>query len=526
MDGFQERKWFVYQNDHHEGPFSLEELQGKMGAGEVSRTQYVWCEGMADWQIMSAVREFEALVASPRSTDTESGATQMFQIAPAATDAGAEPSAISVAIEPEPLPEASPVLVSIDTSPETEAAPITMSIDSTPVTSAAAGPSSTSAPSITIESQPRSSGFLKFFLVMSIVFVGAYGYMAGYLDPIVKSPAFVRTTGAIRGVIQPGLSKVAQWVPPLQMVFSPIGEIEGVLPEELSDLRAAAISKVPGAVSVAIRQDELLAPTFYLASNLPNGTVLNIEVTGVPETLLSQTALTAKTQASIDQMLAKSEPLRQADARPLVLGQYTVMVSAAEDAKQSPEARAALAQLPEGRLNVKKTYFLGGKKDNAYAERLKEYHDRLRTKSTDELRDIRQYLSTLEFQLKASNRDFDQASANKNPKAAAKFWNGTHGKWTQLQTQLESAFSKWTEGLTRAEYFHAALYEMTRNLGDSVSQLHTAQHAILTNRAGNKPAEALDPQRRKTAEDALNELKTRLELVEKMPPTENGMPQR
>jgi hypothetical protein len=36
MDGFSEKKWFVYMGDHHEGPFSLDEIQGKLRQAEVS----------------------------------------------------------------------------------------------------------------------------------------------------------------------------------------------------------------------------------------------------------------------------------------------------------------------------------------------------------------------------------------------------------------------------------------------------------------------------------------------------------
>src|SRR5690242_16629809 len=62
MDGFTEKKWFVYLGDHHEGPFSLEEIQGKMSEGRVTRENYVWADGMADWQPMPQVPDFNALL--------------------------------------------------------------------------------------------------------------------------------------------------------------------------------------------------------------------------------------------------------------------------------------------------------------------------------------------------------------------------------------------------------------------------------------------------------------------------------
>ena len=63
MEGFHDNKWFVYVNDHHEGPFSMADLQSKLASGEVRREQYVWAEGMPDWLMMTAVRELDALMA-------------------------------------------------------------------------------------------------------------------------------------------------------------------------------------------------------------------------------------------------------------------------------------------------------------------------------------------------------------------------------------------------------------------------------------------------------------------------------
>jgi hypothetical protein len=62
MDGFDEKKWFLYLSDHHEGPFSLAEIQEKMSGGQVSTANYVWCEGMPDWKPMTEVPAFVSLV--------------------------------------------------------------------------------------------------------------------------------------------------------------------------------------------------------------------------------------------------------------------------------------------------------------------------------------------------------------------------------------------------------------------------------------------------------------------------------
>jgi hypothetical protein len=62
MDGFKEKKWFVYLVDHHEGPFSLEEIQGRLSQGQLSGTSYVWADGMADWKMMTEVEMFDSIL--------------------------------------------------------------------------------------------------------------------------------------------------------------------------------------------------------------------------------------------------------------------------------------------------------------------------------------------------------------------------------------------------------------------------------------------------------------------------------
>jgi hypothetical protein len=65
MNAFSEKKWFVYLKDHHIGPLALDEIKDKMNQGEVSVENYVWAEGMADWQLMKEVRDFDPLVVMP-----------------------------------------------------------------------------------------------------------------------------------------------------------------------------------------------------------------------------------------------------------------------------------------------------------------------------------------------------------------------------------------------------------------------------------------------------------------------------
>lgn len=574
MDGFQERKWFVYQTDHHEGPFSLAEIQQKMSSGEVQRTQYVWCDGMSDWQMMTAVREFDALTTPPLAPEAAplpsfaegsfSKDTLDFELNPAP----ALENSVSLEIQPTPAqapaqePESTRVELQPITQTDTSVA-LTLE-DPAPEVSSTASEPEPKAPLLdakvelnpdpvpvvrdlgegfeSVSSEPpRSFGFLKVFLTLSIVGIGAYGYNAGHLDPVVKNPTFVKFVAASRAIIQPGLSKLAQWIPPLQGIFSPIPDIEGVSPEELSEMRTAASSKTPGQLGLSLYRDDLLAPTFYVGTNLPNGTSLDITVVGVPDSLLSQTHSITASQGVVDQFVARVESVRQKDGRPLVQGQYFVVVTESDSAKQSPEASAALESLPNStllppadsgitgpkKLVLVKSYFLGGTKDDTYSQRLKEFHEKLTAKSKDELSILKQYRDTLEIQLKDSSKEYEKAKSNKNAKLAAKAWNSFHEKWRRMQSQLEEAFSKFNEALARDEFFHSQLFQQTRTAGDQVSQLHAAQHALMTNRPKDMAAaDAEIAPKQKAAQESMDLLKSKLEETEKLTPTSNGMPQR
>ncbi len=586
MDGFQERKWFVYQTDHHEGPFSLEEIQAKMSAGQVARTQYVWCEGMGDWQIMTAVRDFEPLLqaasapapsaatsfpliqeepSSSKDQDFDLGITaeQTFEpkleLEPAQAETAPEPApapapALDIQLEPEAAAPAAEVQAESQPESATQVLDLNPSIELTTTPKEQTeihhherdlgeGFDRNEMPAFESVSSgpPRTFGFLKVFLTLSIVGLGAYAYKSGRLDPVVKNAGFVKFVTASRGVIQPGLSKLAQWVPALQGIFSPIADIEGVLPEELSEMRLAAQGKSPGQIGLSVYRDELLSPTFYAGTNLPTGTALDLHVIGISDTLLSQVSLVATAQGTVEQFVARFEGVRQADGRPLVQGQYMVMITEAEESRQSPESRAILASLPESKVLpiagsgvtgarkvvFTKSYFLGGPKDDTYAQRLKEFHEKLSAKSIDELREIKQFIDTLDLQLQNSNKEYDKAHANKNAKAAAKGWNGFHEKWNRMQSDLEKAFSSWTEALTRGDFYHSVLYQATRSAGEQVALLHTAQHAATTNRPKDTAASSAEIDQKKAAAlEALQNAKARHEETLKLPASTTGMPQR
>src|SRR5437762_863630 len=58
--GMENKEWFVYVVDHHEGPFSADELKKLVKKGMAKPTSYVWKNGLDDWMLMSDTTELGA----------------------------------------------------------------------------------------------------------------------------------------------------------------------------------------------------------------------------------------------------------------------------------------------------------------------------------------------------------------------------------------------------------------------------------------------------------------------------------
>ncbi len=626
MDGFHDNKWFVYINDHHEGPFSMAQLQSKLQTGEVNRTQYVWAEGMPDWQLMTTVRELDPILtltaapifAAPAGAvdDHEPAFDMSFEeqapVEPVLRPQAAQPAQPAVRVEvaapvtrPAPVVEpapVTPVLQSRDEPVVLQPAPVVpiqepvlqqpvpqQPVPQQPVASQVSAPVEPvvavhetprveippaldelrndrfdSEPSLDSIRQPlpndeapqmmfgsvssdkhRSGGFLKIFLFLAILGVVAYGYVSGAMDPVLKNPQVISAAVVVRDVTSPVLTKVAQWVPQLQRWVSPIPYLSGVEKAELSELRSNAQRANPPRLALALDRTDSSSPSFHVSSALPNGTKLDLVLIGTPETLLSQTSLELKATTEVVNRLATFEGLRQLDGRPIAQGDYRVFVMESDSGAQLPEVEAALNELPDSgenipsevaisgrrKLFIQKTYFLAGEKDDTYSKRLKDFHERLRTRSADELKELAGIVQTLTLQLTSTIEEHAKISNGKMSKAAEKNaeknWNEFHDKWTGQQTQLDTNFAGWAEALAQKEFYHWGLYQMVKQLSERVSQLHVQQHSgVLIRPTDEKEFQAQLNERQKAAREALTELDRKLNESRKLNEGVDGMPKR
>jgi GYF domain 2 len=70
----QEKIWFIYLTDHHEGPFTVAEVAEKVSAGLVNGQSLSWKDGMAEWVPLETVPELAPALAGSTTAAAAAGA--------------------------------------------------------------------------------------------------------------------------------------------------------------------------------------------------------------------------------------------------------------------------------------------------------------------------------------------------------------------------------------------------------------------------------------------------------------------
>ncbi|MBU6376852.1 MAG: hypothetical protein KGQ59_12695, partial [Bdellovibrionales bacterium] len=272
-----------------------------------------------------------------------------------------------------------------------------------------------------------------------------------------------------------------------------------------------------------------------------NGAKFDLTLVGVPETLISQTSLVIKSSADMNNKLASFPSLRQADGRPLPQGEYRIYITEADANSQPQLVESVLSTLPSRsemlptesevqgprRLFLQKTYFLGGERDESYSKRLKDFHDRLRSRSQEELVELGDILQKLTSQLSATIDEYKKQFGGKPSKNAEKKWNEFHEKWTGSQTQLEQGFSGWAESINRKEFFHWGLYQLIRTVSEKISQLHVQQHSGVLIRPNDvQEFQTQLAEKQKAAQESLSSLESKITESRQLNESGEGMPRR
>jgi predicted Zn finger-like uncharacterized protein len=91
-----EELWYYAVGQDRQGPVSREELGNLINAGTVSRSTYVWCDGMDDWSLVEQIERLASLMDSPDSQPDGTSETASSNLPESSEEPSAtEPNAAS-----------------------------------------------------------------------------------------------------------------------------------------------------------------------------------------------------------------------------------------------------------------------------------------------------------------------------------------------------------------------------------------------------------------------------------------------
>ncbi len=241
MNTENEKRWFVYIGDHHEGPLSVIEVHEKKQKGQILPESYVWREGMTDWLMLSQVQELtQALNA----------------LAPAAPAARSEPAAQVQVEEPAVTAEAS--------APASEPEPGSAREEPRNAKPKKASKNHSAAPEIT-KAEKKGGGLLGKLLFWLISLAGFAVVLA-----IGVLAAGSRTSDtSLHSRIRPILQQIIAKAPFMRPIFRFVPAHPDLKPQDLAELEATRnINENPEArIAFALYGSEPTRTDFHIKKN-------------------------------------------------------------------------------------------------------------------------------------------------------------------------------------------------------------------------------------------------------------------
>lgn len=372
-------------------------------------------------------------------------------------------------------------------------------------------PVATHEPTVAMELPKKSASTpkrrIRYGALLAVALFGGVSILLiqGYLNPFFEIPVVKSSSRAALDLARPTLLRVSDQVPGLGVWISPIPALDDVSPEDFEELKAKARTTGLG---IAVSRMNLAEPTFYLSSNQPDGTSYELTIQGIPDTLLNSSSFTAQGRGTLTKRLGKAT-LTLPPGTALPRGEFIVQIRDGDS-----------------KTLATKTFFLGGEKDTIYTSRLKEYHDRLREKAAQELSEIKQYAATLDTQLRATQIKFTELKLKKISPQVRKAWGSFDLQWSQLDSKLGESFQKWTPLSFKSEFFYGALYEMTQATGGAIARLHRIHDTYFKTSVDKLTFDIQLGEATSSAQGALSALKLKIEKIEKLGTSPNGLPRK
>ena len=434
-----EKKWCVHAQGRQEGPLSLGEMHSRIAAGQASAQDHVWCEGMEDWKRVEDIAELRV----------------PLNVRP--------PVALkSTSSRPPPIEELSAI---IDMRPDRPSEYIDVKhLKLAHQEAAKAEKLSQKAGKKVAEASGtkrsrRGLGYL--FAAMLILGSGiGIAYNQGYFDPWLKA----------------------------------LPRVEELTAEENSELLAAAtvdLQSVGPSIAFSLSQQNPSAPIAYAATNLPDGSNLDLRIHGIGPTLLNEVEFDLYIPLTVSQKVIKSPPIRMKDGSAIPAGQY--LITFTDSVEQPDSAKRALARLqpvtaplpatvPAGRRLLAKKVFtlLGGTREDTYSSLLRDYHAKLRDQASAESREINDWLAVVVKSFDSTRESFDKIRPIGQIDQRRKQWNAFHDDWLKELAPYVDKFEAYKPGATQGKLFYGAYYRMIYGIWQSVSRVHDLQTTFMT----------------------------------------------
>ena len=244
-----------------------------------------------------------------------------------------------------------------------------------------------------------------------------------------------------------------------------IAELKNVLPEtESKDIEQFIKKKgvFKDHALLSISKENGRTPTFYLLSHEPNDTQIEIKLTSQNGGILGQIHYQQQQNIGLKQEWGKTLPFSNFNQAELPRGTYVVTAK----------------NVTTGAELAKRSYFLGGPKDEAFQQELSAFNRKLERRVKQEQVELKQFITTLESQFADQNQwfhqlvQFQKSHSGAPPSSSAQ----EEAMWLELQGQLNNLLSQYTETILNQNVYHSELYLLTKQTVLELNSLHQKQH--------------------------------------------------
>lgn len=275
--------------------------------------------------------------------------------------------------------------------------------------------------------------------------------------------------------------------------LSDVPDLNELNPADLEALRKASIpesgNKPPKLAVVSSPTD--LNQTLYLASNLPDGSVFELQLVGIPDTLIGSLEATATLKAKLEKHFARI------GMSPLPTGSYRVLVKFPGADSSAPVAQS-------------RALFIG-RQDENYQKGLKDFHAKIRAQAVQESADIRMIAQLMEDQLLTAQKRLSAHGGR-----ITRHKKGSGHEWDADIQKLNDALTRWSDPDFQKTCYYSSLFQLAIQTAQSFLQYNDIQNQLAD---GSGDASSLQIRAGETlsvAQSAVINLKSKLDFAERI----------